>query len=51
MCSSRKVAILSALMTLGKFVGFGGSAFGVQLLETLVFLIVPHRVFVETQVV
>jgi hypothetical protein len=38
MCLSRKVAILLALMTLGKFVRFGGNAFGVQLFETLVFL-------------
>ena len=40
-------------MEVGKLVGLSGSAFAlaVQLLEALVFLFVPHCVFVKAQVV
>ena len=38
-------------MTLGKLVGFSGAVLGVQLPETtLVYLLVPHGIFVEAQV-
>ena len=50
MCSSRKVAIFLTLMTIGKLVDFGGAVLGIQLPETLVFLFVPHGIFVEAQV-